>query len=269
MDESHTARKMETNNMTDRYPTIHITGVKLSLLDKDGLLRAVEEMAQSGRKATIASGNIFSFNLAYKQKWFQDFMNQADVVRLEGDGIRLGARILGHKMPRRIVFADFIWELAEFAAQRGFTLYILGARPGVADKAAARLQGRIPQLRVAGMHHGYFDKTPGSADNEAVIQQINAAKPNILLVGFGMPAQERWLAENRQRLVANVVFTCGALFDYISGDLRRAPHWMNEHGLEWLGRFLMEPRRLWRRYLIGNPTFLWHVLQQRIKGSHR
>ncbi len=93
----------------------------------------------------------------------------------------------------------------------------------MADKAAANLKARFPALRIVGAHHGYFDKTPGSAENEAVIAQINAVKPNILIVGFGMPLQERWLMENWDRIDANVALTGGAVFDYVSGEFQRAP----------------------------------------------
>ncbi|MGC9399875.1 MAG: WecB/TagA/CpsF family glycosyltransferase [Anaerolineae bacterium] len=211
----------------------------------------------------VLSGNVHSFNLAYRQLWLRSFFNQANVVRLDGAGVRLGAWILGHQTPSRMTWADFAWDLAEFAEPRGFTFFFLGARPGVADKAAAKLKIRFPNLRIVGTHHGYFDKTPGSAENEAVIEQINAVKPNILIIGFGMPLQERWLMENWDRINANVALTGGAVFDYVSGELRRAPRWMTDNGLEWLGRLLIEPRRLWKRYLIGNPLFLWRVLKQR------
>ncbi|MBC7257708.1 MAG: WecB/TagA/CpsF family glycosyltransferase [Chloroflexi bacterium] len=251
--------------MNESWHSINLIGAKLTLLDWDGLIRTVAESVRSGRKILVASGNVFSFNLAYEKPWFRDFLNRANIVRLEGEGLRWGARVLGHRTPRRIVFADWIWDLADMAAREGFSFFLLGSRPGVADKAAARLRERFPNLRIAGTHHGYFDKTPGSAENEAVIQQINAARPNILFVGFGMPLQERWLADNWERLDVNVAFTCGALFDYVSGELRRAPKWMNDHGLEWLGRLIIEPRRLWRRYVIGNPLFLWRVLKQRLR----
>jgi N-acetylglucosaminyldiphosphoundecaprenol N-acetyl-beta-D-mannosaminyltransferase len=190
------------------------------------------------------------------------------LVFCDGAGVMLGARLLGHHIPERITYADWIWQLAEFAEPRGFTFFFLGARPGVADKAAASLKARYPALRVVGTHHGYFDKTPGSAENEAVIEQINAVKPNILIVGFGMPLQERWLRDNWDHIDANVALTGGAVFDYVSGELQRAPRWMTDNGLEWLGRLLIEPRRLWKRYLIGNPLFIWRVLKQRLGLLH-
>ncbi len=125
------------------------------------------------------------------------------------------------------------------------------------------MQARFPNLQIAGTQHGYFNKGTHSAENEEVLTIINAAAPNILIVGFGMPLQERWCKENWERLNANILLTGGAVFDYASGELRRGPAWMTENGLEWLARLIIEPRRLWRRYILGNPHFLWRVLLQR------
>jgi N-acetylglucosaminyldiphosphoundecaprenol N-acetyl-beta-D-mannosaminyltransferase len=212
----------------------------------------------------ILNVNVHALNLAFRLPDLRDFFGQAQAVFCDGAGVALGARLLGYDFPQRITYADWTWQLAEFAEPRGFTFFFLGARPGVADKAAANLKARFPDLRIVGTHHGYFDKTPGRAENEMVIERINAVKPNILIVGFGMPLQERWLMENWDRIDANVALTGGAVFDYVSGELERAPRWMTENGLEWLGRLLIEPRRLWKRYLIGNPLFLWRVLRQRL-----
>jgi N-acetylglucosaminyldiphosphoundecaprenol N-acetyl-beta-D-mannosaminyltransferase len=153
--------------------------------------------------------------------------------------------------------------LAAFAAAQGFSLYFLGGRPSVAREAARRLIESYPDLKIAGVRHGYFDHSAGSTQNEAVVAEINAAAPDILLVGLGMPLQERWLMENRERIGAGVVLTGGAVFDYVSGGLRRGPRLLTDNGFEWLARLFVEPRRLWRRYLVGNPLFLLRVLKQR------
>jgi N-acetylglucosaminyldiphosphoundecaprenol N-acetyl-beta-D-mannosaminyltransferase len=245
-------------------PSTKLLGVKLTLCDKSELLGSIENWIRDGERAIVLSGNVHAFNLAYGHPWLRQFMNRADVVRLDGAGLRLGARILGASTPPRMTWADFAWDLAGFVESRGFACFFLGARPGVAEKAAARLKERFPGISIVGTHHGYFDRSPGSPENEALIGQINAARPDILIVGFGMPLQEQWLRENWERIDANVVFTGGAVFDYISGELDRAPGWMRDRGLEWLGRLAIEPRRLWRRYLIGNPLFLWRVLKQRL-----
>jgi len=154
--------------------------------------------------------------------------------------------------------------LAAECAHYRFSLFLLGARPGIAEKAAVYLRQQFPDLNVVGAQHGYFDKTPGSVENEAVLEALRAASPDVLIVGFGMPLQERWLMENWNRVEVKVALTAGALLDYLAGEVPRAPRWMTDHGLEWLGRLIIEPRRLWRRYLVGNPLFLWRVLKQRL-----
>ena len=243
---------------------INLLGVRIHTISLNNLLSFVAHTIFEGRRAIIANVNVHAMNLACDLPWFRAFLNSADIVFCDGAGVIMGARILGYPGSQRITYADWMWQLAQFAESRGFTFFFLGARPGVADKAAARLKERFPDLRIVGTHHGYFDKTPGSLENEAVIQKINAARPNILIIGFGMPLQERWLMENWDRIEANVALTGGAVFDYVSGELRRPPRWMTDHGLEWLGRLIIEPRRLWKRYLIGNPLFLWRVLKQRL-----
>jgi N-acetylglucosaminyldiphosphoundecaprenol N-acetyl-beta-D-mannosaminyltransferase len=162
-----------------------------------------------------------------------------------------------------MTWADFIWDLAAFAEPRGFRLFFLGARPGVAERAAERLRRRYPALQIAGTQHGYFSPAAGDPEHEAVLARMAASRADILLVGMGMPRQERWIGDNWERLSATVIMTAGAVFDYASGHLRRPPPVFSRTGLEWLGRLLIEPRRLWRRYLIGNPLFLWRVLRQR------
>jgi N-acetylglucosaminyldiphosphoundecaprenol N-acetyl-beta-D-mannosaminyltransferase len=146
-------------------------------------------------------------------------------------------------------------------------LYFLGAKPGVAEKFAQDLKRQFPQIKIVGMQHGYFDKTAGCSENIAVIQAINNAHPDLLVIGLGMLTQERWLSENWQDLNARVALPVGAMFDYLAGVSPRAPSWMTDHGLEWLGRLLVEPRRLAERYLVGNPRFIFAIAQQRL--GHR
>ncbi|MBA3473887.1 MAG: WecB/TagA/CpsF family glycosyltransferase [Rubrobacter sp.] len=176
----------------------------------------------------------------------------------------LAARILGERIPERITYADWMWQLAAFAEREGLSLFLLGARPGVAERAAVRLRERHPDLKIAGVHHGYFERAVEAPENEAVVAEINAARPDLLLVGLGMPLQERWLLQNWDRLDASVALTGGAVFDYVSGELKRGPRVLTDNGFEWLARLFIEPRRLWRRYVLGNPLFLARVLKQRL-----
>jgi len=252
----------------DRIATINLLRVRIHTISLLELLNIIIKASLTVRKILIAYVNVHGINLAYKLPWFQTFLNNADIIFCDGFGVKWGAYLLGLDILHRYTPPDWMPRLCQVCIQNNFSLFFLGARPGVTDKAAARLKERFPNLRIVGSHHGYFDKSTGSPENEAIIQQINAARPNILIVGFGMPLQERWLMENWDRIEANVALTGGAVFDYVSGELRRGPRWMTENGLEWLARFIVEPRRLWRRYLIGNPLFLWRVLKQRLRQTH-
>jgi N-acetylglucosaminyldiphosphoundecaprenol N-acetyl-beta-D-mannosaminyltransferase len=233
-------------------------GVGVDPLTVEELHAEIGRLVRSGERGLVLNANAHCLNLCYEDPKLRDFLNGAEVVFCDGAGVMLAARVLGRRLPARITYADWAWQLAAFVESEGFSLYFLGARPGVAQAAARRLKERYPTLEIVGVHHGYFDHS------EAVVEEINAAAPDILLVGLGMPLQEYWLMENWHRLDAGVALTGGAVFDYVSGRLRRGPHLLTSSGFEWLARLLIEPRRLWRRYLVGNPLFLLRVLKQRL-----
>jgi len=240
-----------------------VLGVRINPLNALSLNEEIHGIVEANKKALILHVNIHCMNLAYDNEWLREFLNRAYLVFCDGAGVMLGARLLGFKIPERITYADWMWQLSEYAALKSMSFFFLGGRPGVAEKAAARLRERFPGLRIAGAHHGYFDKTKNGEENKFVVKTINMVKPGILLVGFGMPLQEKWLMANWDQIDANVALTGGAVFDYVSGELKRGPKWMTGHGLEWLARMIIEPRRLWRRYLLGNPLFFFRVLRQR------
>lgn len=246
---------------------IDLLGVQVHPLTVSELHDYLAHVIDTQQKERILNVNVHCLNLAYANPWLRDFLNQAELVFCDGAGVIWGAKLLGHHIPERITYADWMWQFADFASKRGDTFFFLGAQPGIAAKAAVTLQNKHPTIKILDTHHGFFDQTIDSTDNEAIIQKINKLKPNILVLGFGMPRQEKWLMENWERLEVNVALTGGAVFDYLSGNLQRAPRWMNDNSLEWLGRFLIEPQRLWQRYLIGNPLFFWRVLQQKYGNS--
>jgi len=248
------------------FPSIHLLGVRVDSLSPQELFEAIRDAIQERRKVLIINANVQALNLAYEHVWFRNFQNSSEVDFCDGYGILLAARLCGLKIKARFTYPDIVEALAQFSETNGFTFYFLGARPGIVERAAVRLKVSCPRLQVAGMHHGYFDKSPQSKESQAVIAEINACKPDILFVGFGMPLQEQWLVENWNQINSLVALTGGAVFDYISGNISRAPHWMTDHGLEWLGRLWVEPRRLWKRYLIGNPLFVWRILIHEVLG---
>lgn len=253
-------RLASANAPTSGVKAVEMFGVRIDALPLNDVLEAIEQTVATKSRAIVTYVNVHGMNLAYTLPWFRAFLNKCDIVFCDGFGVVLGAKLLRHTIPERFTPPDWIDQLAERAANRGYSLFLIGSQDGVAQKAAQKLETRFPHIKIVGTHHGYADKTPGHADNEVVLQKINAAKPDILLVGFGMPIQERWLDNNWDRIDAHVALTVGALFDYMTGEVVRAPRIFTDNGLEWLGRLVIEPRRLWKRYVIGIPLFLLRLL---------
>ena len=243
---------------------VDVLGVGVDPLTVEDLHAQIVRLVRRRRRGLVLNVNAHCLNLCYEDAALRAFFNGAEVVFCDGAGVVLAARVLGGRIPERITYADWAWRLAAFAAAEGFSLFFLGARPGVAQAAAERLKERHPNLKIAGFRHGYFDHAAGSPQSAAVVEEINAAAPDILLVGLGMPLQERWLMDYRERIDAGAILTGGAVFDYLSGRLSRGPRLLTDNGFEWLARLLAEPRRLWRRYIVGNPLFLLRVLRQRL-----
>ena len=243
---------------------VTVLGVEVDPVTVAELHARILDFVRRSRHALVLHANVHGLNICYRDPELRSFFNAAPLVFCDGAGVMLAARILGRRIPERITYADWMWRLAAFTEREGLSLFLLGARPGVAERAVVRLKERHPNLKVAGVHHGYFDRTAGAPENEAVLAEINASRPDLLLVGFGMPLQERWLMQYWHRLDARVALTGGAVFDYISGELKRGPRVLTDNGFEWLARLFIEPGRLWRRYVIGNPLFLARVLMQRL-----
>jgi N-acetylglucosaminyldiphosphoundecaprenol N-acetyl-beta-D-mannosaminyltransferase len=250
--------------MSTKLSTLELFGIGFQGHDKESLLSLINSRIQRQQRTLILSGNVHAFNLAYEQPWLHNLFNQADFIRVDGAGVRLGARLLGRMLPPRMTWADFMWDLAAVSEINQYRIFFLGGRPGVAAVAAETLQQKHPYLQIIDCQHGYFNKMRQHPENETVLREIANGRPDILIVGMGMPLQEQWISDNWEQLNATVIMTAGAVYDYISGRLQRPAPIFTLTGFEWLGRLLLEPRRLWRRYLIGIPLFFWRILKQRL-----
>lgn len=249
---------------TGGMPAVSILGVEISALTLSKLLDLIESAIEQDKKMVIGNVNIFAMNLAYEDAEFRKTLNDFDVVFCDGFGVKLGASVLGLTIPERYTPPDFLNNIIEILIRQERGIFLLGAKPGIPEKAQANLQNTYPELRITGFHHGYFNKTPGNLENTEVIQAINNSHPAVVLVAFGMPLQEKWISENLEQLGPCVLLPVGALFDTLSGEVRRGPKILTDHGFEWLARLVIEPRRLWKRYLIGNPLFFLRVVKQRL-----
>lgn len=240
-----------------------ILGIKVSQAGVKELHRAIGLAIGEGVPTLVLNVNVHCIVLALRERWLMDFLNQAPLVYCDGDGVRWGMRILGSHPPPKVGFTRWIWDLAGYCADQGFSLYLLGGSPGVAQQAGEALRRKYPNLRLAGHHHGYFAKS--GAESDEVIGLINEVKPDVLIIGFGMPIQERWLMENWKRIKAKIFLPGGAVLDYAAGRLGQAPRWMIRCHLEWLFRIWEDPKRLAKRYAYDLPFFFWRVLAERLK----
>ncbi len=229
--------------------TYELLGVRVQPLALEDILSHIAEAIGSGKKLIIANHNLHSIYLFHRDEKMRRLFAMADVVHADGMSIVALGRILGYPFDRsyRVTYGDLLPRLAERAAAESWRLFYLGAEPGVAERGAALLRSRYPGLEIAAMH-GYFDPT-GPA-NEERLKQIAAFRPNVLLVGMGMPRQEHWIVDNVGRLDTDVVMTAGAAIEWVMGILRPCPRWVSDHGLQWLWRLVWHPRRVWRRYLV-------------------
>jgi N-acetylglucosaminyldiphosphoundecaprenol N-acetyl-beta-D-mannosaminyltransferase len=197
---------------------------------------------------------------ARRDREFREILRDASLRTADGVGLMIAARILGHPLPGRVAGVELVQALAAAAAGRGDRVFLLGAAPGVAEAAAARLVASAPGLKVSGTFAGDATEA-GDADSLA---RIRAAEPDILLVAYGAPAQERWARRNLEVSGASVAIGVGGTFDYLAGRVRRAPAPIRRMGLEWLFRLARQPWRASR--MTALPAFLGLVLRQRLVG---
>jgi N-acetylglucosaminyldiphosphoundecaprenol N-acetyl-beta-D-mannosaminyltransferase len=228
----------------------------MSLAD---MLRFVTTSLDSRTARTVFYANSYAVTLAEADPHFAAAMGKADAVFCDGFGVYLASRVLGAPIPERFAWPDWIDRLGAVSRDSRASVFFLGAKEGVAHSAATKLEAAVPGLRVHS-HHGHFPKDDVSS--RAVIDLVNQSGAAVLLVGFGMPLQELWITKHRAELEPRVVFSVGAMFDYMAGRVARGPRWLTQHGFEWLTRLAVEPRRLWRRYLVGLPEFALLVSRQ-------
>ncbi|MCA0919816.1 WecB/TagA/CpsF family glycosyltransferase [Pseudooceanicola nanhaiensis] len=221
----------------------------------------IDHLMAPGRRSRVAFLNAHCVNILSRDAAYADAMAGADMILPDGIGVELAARMTGQTIAENLNGTDFTPALLKAAAARGLSVYLLGARPGVAQAAADRLCLAIPGLRVVGVRDGY----DGMADEAATVAAINAARPDILLVAAGVPLQDQWLARMAARLEPRLTLGVGALFDFLAGRVQRAPAPVRRARMEWAWRLAMEPRRMAGRYLVGNATFLARAAAQALR----
>ena len=245
---------------TEATNTVRLLGIQIDNLTMAEASKQITTLTRESEPVQVSFVNADCANIAYRDPQYQTILSKSRLVLADGIGVRLGAKFLRQNIRENINGTDMLPFLCAAAQEAGASLYLLGGRPGIPEATAKWIAERYPRLCIAGIQNGFF-----SIDEEdTIIDSIAASGASILLVAFGVPLQEKWIDANKDRFGAKVAIGVGGLFDFYSGRIPRAPIWMRELGIEWLYRFWREPRRMARRYFIGNIVFLFHIFLERI-----
>lgn len=251
---------------TNTPPVLEFFGVEVVNTTMDEALDwLVHRGRDSDRSSLVTFVNPHCLNVAYVDDEYRRALDRSARILPDGIGIHLGCRLLGTGLLDNVNGTDLFPRLCERLASQSLSLFLLGGAPGVAREAAAAMIEQYPGLSIAGTRDGFFKPE----DAPRIVAKINDSGAAFLLVGMGVPRQEKWLAEQHDALRVPVRLAVGGLFDFYSGRIPRAPAWLREIGLEWAWRLAQEPGRMWRRYVIGNPLFLYRVWRHASRTSQR
>ncbi len=245
--------------------TAQVLGVGVNLSTMDELTETVSRAIARNEHHVVANHNLHSVYLYHRRPLMRAMYARASHTFIEGMSLVAAGRLLGVPVRRahRIAVLDWIDPLMQQAAAAGWRVFVLGGKPGVSQRGAKVLSCRHRGLLIDAAD-GYFDATPGSSQNDAMLARINGYRPHLLLIGMGMPRQEEWIEANADRLTANVVLHVGGLMDCVSREIPTAPRWLGQAGLEWLFRLAVTPRRTARRYLIEPWTLLPLLIKETV-----
>jgi len=236
---------------------LKLLGVPVDTLTMPEALARMEEFIHSRMPHHIFTADASGIMRTQEEPELLAIVRQADLVTPDGAGALIAANLQGVRLPERVSGVDLVDRLSRLSAEKGYRIYLFGAAEEVADAAAEVLKSRYPQLVIAGTRNGFFS----ADDEETIVREIAAAKPDILFVALGIPKQEMFIRRHFAALGVPVMIGVGGSFDVISGRLQRAPHWMQRLGLEWLYRLIQEPARLPRAAVL--PRFIVAAWKER------
>ena len=254
---------MTAPKMLKSYPTINILGMNILAMNKDKILAEIIHRIKSKKRGYICLPNVYSAVLFQKNEHFRNAMFAADFLIPDGLPLVWVSALKGQRIDR-IRGSDVMLTLCQLSSENGLSHYFYGGEPGIPEKLAAELKKKFPRLNVLGMYSPPFHLLTPEEDKE-IVRGINEAEPDILWVALGNPKQEIWMYEYRNKLNVPVMIGVGAAFDFLSGNVKQAPKWIQDSGFEWLFRLAHEPRRLWKRYLWGNTMFFILVFMDLLK----
>lgn len=233
-----------------------ILGVRVHRVRMTQAIERIQQLIAQRTPHLVVTADANAILIALEDPEFAQIIEQADLVTPDGAGLLWAGRQCGQPFPERVSGVDLVWHLARLSHERGYRLFFLGASPCVAERAKQNLLRQFPQAQIVGVHHGYFTEE----ESPAVVAQIRSARPDALLIGMGMPRQEKWAYRYRSALNVPVMIGVGGSFDVYAGVVRRAPRWLQQSGLEWLWRLLQDPRKI--KKVRNLPRFVWKVWRE-------
>jgi N-acetylglucosaminyldiphosphoundecaprenol N-acetyl-beta-D-mannosaminyltransferase len=241
---------------------VELFGLRFHNVDLDETVDCIELLLRTNKHGLVLTPNTDHIVKLSRDKSFQEAYRRGVMIVADGAPVVWASRLLGEPLKARVAGATLLPALCERAAQRGWKLFFLGGKPGVAYRAATKLTKQFPGLNVVGTYAppSYFESD--RTECQRIITKIREARPDILFIGVGAPKQEKWSAAHFDALGVPLICCTGAAFDFAAGVVRRAPPWMQRIGLEWMFRLLQEPKRLWRRYLVDFLIFIPIVLSE-------
>jgi N-acetylglucosaminyldiphosphoundecaprenol N-acetyl-beta-D-mannosaminyltransferase len=255
---------MTSCTITHPLPRVKIGHALVHACPFDELLEAIVRAAALDREPKyVVTPNVQHIVLLAKDAYLRRIYSEASFILPDGVSLLLAARVLGQRIPERIAGVDMFQALCRQAAREGLRVFLLGGRPGSAEKAAAKLRAQYRGLIICGTYCPPLGFEKDESQQEAIEACIKLAHPNLLFVAFGAPKQEYWIYEHARRLGIPIAVGVGGSFEMVGEVIARAPQWLRRIGLEWFYRLIREPRRLWKRYLIGMIQFAKIVIQQR------
>lgn len=247
---------------------VAILGVPFDHVTLGGAIARIEEMIASRRPHYVVTANVDFLVQAHRDVELRRILLEADLTLCDGTPLVWASRWLGNALPERVAGSDLAPQLMQTAADKGYRVFFLGAAPGVAEEATQKLHERFPTINIVGHYAPPFAALL-EMDHEQIVRRVREAKPDILLVGFGCPKQEKWIAMHHRTLGVPVAIGVGATIDFLAGRVKRAPGWMRSTGTEWLFRLAQEPRRLFRRYANDLVYFLPALAAQSLQLASR
>ncbi len=244
---------------------VNICGVKIDNYSFDEVTERIVDHALTGvLPSYVVTPNAQHVLSLQRDADFRDIYDKAFLAVPDGVSLLWSAKFLQTPLNGRVNGTDLFEELSAVAEKKGLKIFLLGGRPGAAEAAKRVLLSRHPDLKIVGTHCPPYGFESQPEELALINSKIKAAAPDILFVGLGAPKQEKWIYENYQQLGVPVSLGIGVSFELVADMVQRAPLWMQKWGLEWLFRLIVEPKRLWKRYVMGNPQFLWLVIKQRL-----